>query len=148
MMSEQAQKKIFYWPIRVYHEDIDSMGIVYYANYLKFLERARTEWLRAAGINQLALHQETGIWLVVRSMTLDYHASARLDDQLQVSVRIEGRSRTSMTISQEIETEEKLLLSASVKIVSAKELYTPSGKKTMKAAPIPTSVLTALDAYL
>jgi len=145
---KDTEKKVFYWPIRVYHEDIDSMGIVYYANYLKFLERARTEWLRAANVDQLALHQETGIWLVVRSMTLEYHTSARLDDQLRVSVRIDGRTRTSMTVSQEITAGEKRLLSASVKIVSAKELYSPTGTRILKAAPIPASVLTALEAYL
>lgn len=147
-MNDSSEKAIFYWPIRVYHEDIDSMRIVYYGNYLKFLERARTEWLRAAKINQSELHRETGVWLVVRSVNLDYLSSARLDDLLTVSVKIEERTRTSMLISQEIKVDDRLLLTATVRIVAVQETELPSGKPTLKAVAIPDPVLKALKEYL
>ena len=76
----------FSWPVRVYYEDTDSGGVVYYANYLKFLERARTEWLRAAGFEQSALAAVHNVVFIVRSIKLDYLKPARYDDQLTVSV--------------------------------------------------------------
>jgi acyl-CoA thioester hydrolase len=91
----------FTWTIRVYYEDTDTGGIVFYANYLKFFERARTEWLRAAGISQQALAQTHGVMFVVRSTALDYHAPARLDDELMVSVVVERLGRASVQFFQE-----------------------------------------------
>jgi acyl-CoA thioester hydrolase len=76
----------FSWPVRVYYEDTDSGGVVYYANYLKFLERARTEWLRAAGFEQSALAAVHNVVFIVRSIKIDYLKPARYDDQLTVSV--------------------------------------------------------------
>lgn len=76
----------FEWPIRVYWEDTDAGGIVFYANYLKFFERARTEWLRALGIGQQVLREQTGGMFVVSETTLKYHRPARLDDELVVTV--------------------------------------------------------------
>lgn len=91
----------FTWTIRVYYEDTDTGGIVFYANYLKFFERARTEWLRAAGVGQLMLAQTHGVMFVVRSTALDYHAPARLDDELIVSVIVERLGRASVQFFQE-----------------------------------------------
>jgi acyl-CoA thioester hydrolase len=91
----------FTWTIRVYYEDTDTGGIVFYANYLKFFERARTEWLRAAGVAQQALSQELGMMFVVRSTALDYHAPARLDDELIVSVVVERLGAASVQFFQE-----------------------------------------------
>jgi len=91
----------FTWTIRVYYEDTDTGGIVFYANYLKFFERARTEWLRAAGISQHALAQTHAVMFVVRSTALDYHAPARLDDELMVSVVVERLGRASVQFFQE-----------------------------------------------
>lgn len=76
----------FSWPVRVYYEDTDSGGVVYYANYLKFLERARTEWLRAAGFEQSALAAVHNVVFIVRSIRMDYLKPARYDDRLAVSV--------------------------------------------------------------
>jgi acyl-CoA thioester hydrolase len=76
------------FPVRVYYEDTDAAGIVYYANYLKFAERARTEMLRDAGIHQRVLAEESGVAFAVRSCTADYLAPARLDDLLEVRTRI------------------------------------------------------------
>ncbi len=79
-MSDTASA--FGWPVRVYWEDTDAGGIVFYANYLKFFERARTEWLRSLGIGQQALREATGGMFVVTDATLKYHRPARLDDEL------------------------------------------------------------------
>ena len=76
----------FSWPVRVYYEDTDTGGIVYYANYLKFFERARTEWLRSFGLNQDKLAQKEGLIFVVRRASLDFVRPARLDDMLEVTV--------------------------------------------------------------
>ena len=79
MSDSQSGAEIgFVWPIRVYYEDTDAGGIVFYANYLKFFERARTEWLRACGVDQRKLAEESGALFVVRSTALDYRAPARL----------------------------------------------------------------------
>jgi acyl-CoA thioester hydrolase len=93
--------RAFAWPARVYYEDTDSGGIVYYANYLKFFERARTEWLRAAGVNQQALAAQDGVMFVVRSAAIDYHAAAKLDDELIVTVAVERLGRASVQFVQE-----------------------------------------------
>lgn len=76
------------FPVRVYYEDTDAAGIVYYANYLKFAERARTEMLREAGIHQRVLAEESGVAFAVRACTADYLTPARLDDLLEVRTRI------------------------------------------------------------
>ncbi len=92
---------VFTWPVRVYWEDTDAGGIVFYANYLKFFERARTEWLRSLGVEQQRLRDETGGMFVVGGTELRYHRPARLDDVLQVSARVTELGRASMTLQQE-----------------------------------------------
>lgn len=89
------------WPVRVYWEDTDAGGIVYYANYLKFFERARTEWLRARGINQQALRDETGGMFVVQDAHVRYLKSARLDDELLVITTLQEQGRASMRLLQQ-----------------------------------------------
>jgi acyl-CoA thioester hydrolase len=91
----------FRWPLRVYYEDTDAGGIVFYANYLKFFERARTEWLRAAGVGQQQLSSETGCMFVVKNASIDYHAPAKLDDRLEISVEIQKLGRASVLFTQE-----------------------------------------------
>lgn len=97
---------MFHWPVRVYWEDTDAGGIVFYANYLKFMERARTEWLRALGVSQSALRQTTpeqaGGMFVVTDTQLHYQQPARLDDQLLVTAQIIEKSRITLTMAQEI----------------------------------------------
>jgi acyl-CoA thioester hydrolase len=90
----------FTWPIRVYYEDTDTGGVVYHANYLRFLERARTEWLRARGWSQERMKQEAGIGFVVASMTIDFRRAARLDDELLAAVWIKQRRRVSLDFEQ------------------------------------------------
>jgi acyl-CoA thioester hydrolase len=93
--------ELFVHPIRIYWEDTDAGGIVFYANYLKFFERARTEWLRALGIGQAALREQTGGMFVVSETQVRYLRPARLDDQLRVTARLEESGRASLVIVQE-----------------------------------------------
>jgi acyl-CoA thioester hydrolase len=91
----------FEFPIRVYWEDTDAGGIVFYANYLKFFERARTEWLRSLGIAQRTLRDSTGGMFVVLETSVHYHRPARLDDELLVTARVEAAGRASLILAQE-----------------------------------------------
>jgi acyl-CoA thioester hydrolase len=92
---------VFRFPIRIYWEDTDAGGIVFYANYLKFFERARTEWLRSLGIGQQALRDATGGMFVVGETTIKYHRPARLDDELLVTATLVDTGRASLTIGQQ-----------------------------------------------
>ena len=106
----------FTWPVRVYYEDTDAGGIVFYANYLKFFERARTEWLRATGVAQQALVVEHGAIFVVKHVSVDYHAPARLDDELKLTLTIEKLGRASVQFAQQAWCGDVLLASAHVKV--------------------------------
>ena len=97
----QDTSPIFRLPIRIYWEDTDAGGIVFYANYLKFFERARTEWLRAAGVGQQQLRELTGGMFVVSDAQLRYHRPARLDDELIVTAQLQETGRASLTIGQQ-----------------------------------------------
>lgn len=92
----------FLWPIRIYWEDTDAGGIVYYANYLKFMERARSEWLRSVGVEQLVLQQEQGLMFVVVEAETRFHRPARYGDLLQVSCEVEESRRASLTFRQNV----------------------------------------------
>lgn len=92
----------FVWPVRVYWEDTDAGGIVYYANYMKFMERARTEWLRALGIDQVRLKEEHGLMFVVVDVEAHYRKPARYGDQLQVTCKVRETTRASLTLDQEV----------------------------------------------
>src|SRR6478672_13702998 len=91
----------FEFPIRVYWEDTDAGGIVFYANYLKFFERARTEWLRSLGIEQRSLRERTGGIFVVGETSVRYRSPARLDDELLVTARVQESGRASLIIAQQ-----------------------------------------------
>ena len=92
----------FSWPARVYWEDTDGGAIVYYANYLRFFERARTEWLRAQGHSQLALSREPGILFTVVSVQVDYRAPARLDDELEITCAPRPEGAATLRFTQRI----------------------------------------------
>ena len=102
-------KPVRTFPIRVYYEDTDAGGVVYYANYLKFAERARTEVLRSAGLNQIDLLEKEGIGFVVRHVSIDYLKPAKLDDLLDVETMLETMGKASLTLRQSI-TRDKLVL--------------------------------------
>jgi acyl-CoA thioester hydrolase len=100
----------------VYYEDTDAGGVVYYANYLKYLERARTEFIRALGIEQRLLAEETGLAFAVRSLTADYLKPARLDDELFVTTAVEALGRAQVTFAQAIRRSDGILLTAQVRV--------------------------------
>ena len=102
-------------PIRVYYEDTDMAGVVYYANYLKYIERGRSEALRALGIDQTAM-RENGLVFVVRRLTADYMAPARFDDDLTVFTRTEAVKGASATMIQWVRREDQTLFRAEVQI--------------------------------
>lgn len=91
----------FDWPVRVYWEDTDAGGIVFYANYLKFFERARTEWLRTLGIEQARLREQAGGMFIVSDTAVRYLRPARLDDELRVTAELTEAGRASMTLRQQ-----------------------------------------------
>jgi acyl-CoA thioester hydrolase len=93
---------MFVWPVRVYYEDTDSGGVVYYANYLKFMERARTEWLRSLGVEQDELIDRDKVLFAVHSLTLDYLQPARFNDLLWVTAAVAKPGRASLVFSQYI----------------------------------------------
>ena len=102
--------------LRVYWEDTDAGGVVFYANYLKFFERARTEWLRALGLGQQRLRDETGAIFIVTDTALRYLAPARLDDLLSVSVKLTALGRASMSLAQQAWRDDTLLCEGQIRI--------------------------------
>ncbi|WP_051294020.1 tol-pal system-associated acyl-CoA thioesterase [Pseudoduganella violaceinigra] len=106
----------FTWEVRVYYEDTDAGGIVYYANYLKFFERARTEWLRSLGVNQDILLRDHDAMFVVKNVSADYQAPARLDDVIKLTLRIAKLGRASIQFEQEAWCGDRLLNTAHVKV--------------------------------
>ena len=96
-----TRHQVFTWPIRVYWEDTDAGGIVFYANYLKFFERARTEWLRSLGVAQSTLKESGGGMFVVSETSVRYLQPSRLDDELLVTAQLEAGGRASLIIAQQ-----------------------------------------------
>lgn len=112
-----STRKQFVWPTRVYYEDTDAGGVVYYANYLRFLERARTEWLRATGFEQPDLLRDHQVIFVVHEVSIKYHKPARFNDLLNVTVKIATFSAARFEVEQTVMRDEVLLASARVTIV-------------------------------
>ena len=106
----------FIHPVRVYWEDTDAGGVVYHAQYLAFLERARTEWLRAHGKEQERLRADHDLVFAVRAMRIDFRAPARLDDRLEVSVAVQEVRKASLVFAQAIHRDGALLLDADVRV--------------------------------
>ncbi|MES2634652.1 MAG: tol-pal system-associated acyl-CoA thioesterase [Pseudomonadota bacterium] len=130
----------FECPIRVYWEDTDAGGIVFYANYLKYFERARTEWLRSLGIGQRKLSEATGGMFVVGETAIKYHRPARLDDELLVTARLEETGRASLIIVQEafLAPERVRLCEGTIRIGWVQA-------QSMKPERIPPTILEALN---
>ena len=125
--------KPFSWPVRVYYEDTDTGGVVYYANYLKFFERARTEWLRSFGLNQDKLALEEGLIFVVRRALLDFARPARMDDKLEVSVAPLKVARVYVDLVQEARCRAQLLARAEVRVACLDQ-------RNFKPVPIPQTL--------
>ncbi|MDO9047662.1 MAG: tol-pal system-associated acyl-CoA thioesterase [Methylobacter sp.] len=129
--------KNFIWPVRVYYEDTDAGGVVFYANYLKFFERARTEMLRAMGYEQDELIANEGIIFVVRSVQIDYLSPARFNEQLQVSAKVSLAKKASLTFEQVITRGDDVLCKGSVRIACL-------DAQTMRPKAIPETLFRAI----
>lgn len=114
--SKAAADSGFSWPVRVYYEDTDAGGVVYYANFLKFFERCRTEWLRSFGIDQTILARDQGLQFVVAEVRVRYLRPARLDDELAIDARVVELGRCSMTFDQLAQRDGEVLARGRVKI--------------------------------
>ena len=109
--------RAFVWPVRVYWEDTDAGGIVYYANYLKYMERARTEWLRTLGCDQAAMRARHRVQFVVARTSVEFRRPARFDDRLEVDIRLLARRRVSLELAQHVRNADReLLCRAEVKV--------------------------------
>ena len=124
----------FNWPIRVYYEDTDAGGVVFYANYLKFFERARTEMLRHLGFEQDQLIEIQNLIFVVRSVKVDYLKPARFNDLIDVTSAVIEKKKTSLIFKQSILREDILLCDAEIRIACL-------DAQTMKPKPVPTEIL-------
>jgi acyl-CoA thioester hydrolase len=129
--------KPFSWAVRVYYEDTDAGGVVFYANYLKYLERARTEHLRALGYEQDELMTNAGVIFAVRSLQIEYIKSARFNQMVQVSAKIKNIKKASLEFAQQITHDEQLLVTADVRIACL-------DVDTMKPKAIPDYLLEQL----
>jgi acyl-CoA thioester hydrolase len=130
---------VFTWTVRVYYEDTDVGGIVYYANYLKFFERARTEWLRSLGIHQQALLDEENAAFVVRSANIEYLSSARLDDEISLKLTVEKLGRASVHFMQQAYRGDTLLSTAYVKVACV-------DAQTMRPCSLPATLAAKMRA--
>lgn len=128
----------FIWPTRVYWEDTDAGGVVYHARYVAFMERARSEWMRALGWGQEAMRTGGGQVFVVRAMSLDFHKPARLDDCLQVSVELTQCRRASLVMAQQVRRDGQLLASATARLAAV-------GAADFRPQPIDAQMLSIFE---
>lgn len=131
---------MFSFDIRVYYEDTDAGGIVYYANYLRFMERARTEWLRMLGVNLNMLAQASGVQFVVRRANLDFVAAARLDDVLSVSVRPTHFARTYVELEQAVAVADRIMCRGQLTLACVRHT-------DLKPAAIPDAVILPMKQF-
>jgi acyl-CoA thioester hydrolase len=124
---------VFSWPTRVYWEDTDAGGVVYHAQYVAFLERARTEWLRERGKGQQLLREECDLVFAVRAMRVDFRQPARLDDALDVTVSLRQCRRASLVLAQTVLRDGLLLLDAEVRVAAL-------GASDFRPRPIPDAL--------
>ena len=131
---------VFIFPLRVYYEDTDAAGIVYYANYLKFIERARTEMMRFAGIDHSGMRDADGVLFIVRRCTLDYRRPAWLDDWLEIHTRIVALKGASLEVEQIVLRDGETLVHAELRLACIKESGAP--------ARFPPDLRSALESML
>ena len=132
--------RAFSFPVRVYYEDTDAAGVVYYANYLRYLERARTEWLAALGHPLTELERVSGIVFVVRSLAIQYRAPARLSDALDVTVAIAKLRHATIALHQEVRRGAATLAGAVVDLACV-------DRQRLTPARMPSSLHGALSAF-
>lgn len=132
--THHGRHDVFRWPVRVYYEDTDAGGVVYYANYLRFMERTRTEWLRSLGLEQTALADEYGVLFVVRAVEIEYLRPARFNDALEVTVELSDHGRSRIAVLQQVLRGSEVLASALVRAVCV-------DTQSIRPARIPQTVL-------
>ncbi len=137
----QPELFVYSFPVRVYFESTDAGGVVYHGEYFKFLERARTEWLRHLGFDHQALARQHGVLFAVTAMAIDFAKPARLDDTLAVSVRLESLGKVRCVFVQEVRREDEVLVKARVTVAS----LTAEG---FKPAEIPEALRRKMEASL
>lgn len=122
------------WPVRVYYEDTDAGGVVFYANYLKFMERGRTEWLRARGVNQHELASQTQVGFVVSRLDMQYKAAAHLDDELLIETCVTQYGRASLHFAQRAVRHDTVLAEGRIRVGCVL-------LNSFKPCPLPTAIL-------
>jgi tol-pal system-associated acyl-CoA thioesterase len=137
----QPELFVYSFPVRVYFESTDAGGVVYHAEYLKFMERARTEWLRHLGFDHQALARNHRMLFVVTSMAIDFARAARLDDTLAVSVRLESLGKVRCVFAQEVRRDDEVLVRAKVTVASV-------AGETFKPVEIPEALRRKMEAAL
>jgi acyl-CoA thioester hydrolase len=137
----QPELFVYSFPVRVYFENTDAGGVVYHGEYFKFLERARTEWLRHLGFSHQALARDHGVVFVVTSMAIDFQKAARLDDNLAVSVRLESLGKVRCVFAQEIRRDDDVIVLAKVTVASLTA-------ESFKPAEIPPALRKKMEASL
>lgn len=145
-MKHEQKPNAFTIPVRIYYEDTDAGGVVYYANYLKFLERCRTEWLRDIGHDQADLLRDPGIAFVVRSVSLEYLKPARLDEMLSVSLEVEKITRSQIFFRQHIRRINPAVENGWDELLSGKIQIVCVNSALMKITSIPSPLRTKLEA--
>jgi acyl-CoA thioester hydrolase len=138
-MSDHALSHAFTIPVRIYYEDTDAGGVVYYANYLRFFERCRTEWMRFAGYGQAQLASEAGIGFVARRASCEYLKPARLDDALDIGLAVDKLTRVRVIFRQWASRGDDVLVTGNIEIACV-------NMATMSPAPIPDYLHAKLEA--
>ena len=136
----------FSWSVRIYWEDTDGGGVVYYANYLKYLERARTEWLRSLGFSQRALAQDPGIVFTVTDVNIQYRRPARLDDELIVSCEAKIDGAASISFEQRVSRHAGNAAAGAETLAMARTQIVCVDARTFKPKRLPPSIKNALGA--
>ena len=129
----------FFHKLKVYYEDTDSGGVVYYANYLKYLERARTEALLTIGLSNIKIKNDYGVLIIVKSCNIEYKKSAYLEDDLQIKSFVSSTSKTSFLMNQSIFKDEELIVEAKIHLVFINEKFKP--------VKIPEKILSDFQTY-
>lgn len=137
-MKYEPKPNAFTIPVRVYYEDTDAGGVVYYANYLKYFERCRSDWMRQLGHGQTEIAQANGVVFVVRSANIEYLKPARLDDLLHIGLEVEKLGRAQLVFRQHIRREAQELVTGTIQIVCV-------DAQTMKPTPIPETLRAQLE---
>jgi acyl-CoA thioester hydrolase len=138
-LSPLSPDSRFRWPARVYYEDTDAAGVVYYANYLRLFERCRTEWLRALGVDHRTLAERDGVQFVVVEASIAYHRPARLDDALVIEATVQALGRAYIVFALRVLRDDAVLTSGRVKIACVDVVR-------LRPARLPDRFLQALEA--